>query len=128
MKAFLVGMGAGIAVGLLCAPQEGKKTRATMISRFNDLWNRAGEEDKGQIELPEHEAVAEVLNTASKHELMSVEGVGKGTANRIIKNRPYETEEEVLQEGVLPEEILERVKEQLVDEPNVNVNKARDVA
>ncbi len=128
MKAFLAGMGAGIAVGLLWVPQEGKKTRATLISRLDDLWNRAGEEDKGQIELPEHEAVAEVLNTASKHELMSVEGAGKGTANRIIKNRPYETEEEVLQENVSPEEILERVKEQLVDEHNVNVKKDRDVA
>ena len=46
---------------------------------------------------------------------MSVEGIGKGTAKRIVTNRPYETLEEVVQEGILPEQIVERVKEQLVD-------------
>ena len=41
---------------------------------------------------------------------------------RIIKNRPYGMEEEVLEEGVLPDAILGRVKEQLND-----VDKDRDV-
>jgi DNA uptake protein ComE-like DNA-binding protein len=63
----------------------------------------------------ENEAVADVLNTAKRDELMEVPGIGRGTAKRIIKNRPYEMEEEVLEKGVLPEETLERVKEQLVD-------------
>lgn len=44
----------------------------------------------------------------------SVTGPG---AKRIIKNRPFETIEEVVQQGVLPEEILDRVKDQLVDKP-----------
>jgi DNA uptake protein ComE-like DNA-binding protein len=56
-----------------------------------------------------------VLNTASKHDLMSVQGIGKGTAKKIVINRPYETIEEVVQEGILPEQIVERVKEHLVD-------------
>ncbi len=63
----------------------------------------------------EDEAVAEVLNTAKRDELMSVKGIGRATAKRIIKNRPYHNEEEVLEEGVLKEELLEKVKEELVD-------------
>jgi DNA uptake protein ComE-like DNA-binding protein len=46
---------------------------------------------------------------------MSVDGIGKGTAKKIISNRPYETVEEVIQEGVLPEVLVDRIKEQLVD-------------
>jgi DNA uptake protein ComE-like DNA-binding protein len=46
---------------------------------------------------------------------MSVPGIGPATAKRIIWHRPYESEEEALQEGVIPETTLERVKEELVE-------------
>jgi DNA uptake protein ComE-like DNA-binding protein len=62
---------------------------------------------------------------------MSINGIGKGTATRIMKHRPYESAEQVLQEGVLPEETLERVKEQLVDKRSNDKSshdKSRDVA
>jgi DNA uptake protein ComE-like DNA-binding protein len=72
------------------------------------------------------EAVADILNTANRSELMSVNGIGKGTATRIMKHRPYESAEQVLQEGVLPEETLERVKEQLIDKNSED--KSRDAA
>lgn len=107
MKTFLAGLGCGLGVGLLVAPQDGSKTRQMIAERARNIFNRFGNGQKrvpystGQI--ADDEAVADVLNTASKHELMSVEGIGKGTANRIINNRPYETSTEVVQVGVLPE-------------------------
>ena len=119
MKAFLAGLGLGAAVGVLLAPQDGRKTRSMLAERAVDWFERLqnGNQDRSEpaAKDPESEAVAEVLNTANRSDLMSVNGIGKGTATRIMKHRPYESAEQVLQEGVLPEETLERVKEQLVD-------------
>jgi DNA uptake protein ComE-like DNA-binding protein len=119
MKAFLAGLGLGAAVGVLLAPQDGRKTRTMLSERAVDWFERlqSGNQDRSKPteKDPESEAVADILNTANRSELMSVNGIGKGTATRIMKHRPYESAEQVLQEGVLPEETLERVKEQLVD-------------
>jgi len=135
MKSFLAGLGLGAAVGVLLAPEEGRKTRTMLSERAVNWFERLqnGNQDRSERaeEDPESEAVAEVLNTANRSELMSVNGIGKGTVTRIMKHRPYESAEQVLQEGVLPEETLERVKEQLVDKSSVDKSsndKSRDVA
>lgn len=118
MKSFLLGLGIGTAVGLLVAPQEGGKTRVEWGQKlrdyFQDPTQRNLEQTRAEVEI-ESEEVAEVLNTAKRDDLMSVPGIGKATAKRIIRHRPYESEEEVLQEGVLPEKTLERVKEELLE-------------
>jgi DNA uptake protein ComE-like DNA-binding protein len=121
MKAFLAGLGVGAVIGLLLAPQKGSKTWADIGEYGGKLFNRTGGRERSAYAegISESETIAEVLNTASKHDLMSVDGIGNGTAKKIISNRPYETVEEVVQEGVLPEEIVDRIKEQLVDKTAV---------
>ena len=43
MKGFILGLGVGLAVGILYAPQEGRKSRASLSDRTSDLLNRADE-------------------------------------------------------------------------------------
>jgi DNA uptake protein ComE-like DNA-binding protein len=119
MKSFFLGLGVGTAVGLLIAPQKGNKTRQNWIQLARDWFGESSEKrnlEQTRVEVEEEsEEVAEVLNTAKRDELLSVPGIGKATAKRIVKHRPYQSEEEVLEEGVLPEKTLERVKEELVE-------------
>jgi DNA uptake protein ComE-like DNA-binding protein len=119
MKSFFLGLGVGTAVGLLIAPQEGSKTRRDWTQRARDWFGESPEKrnlEQTRVEVDEEaQEVTDVLNTAKRDELLSVPGIGKATAKRIIKHRPYQSEEEVLEEGVLPEKTLERVKEELVE-------------
>jgi competence protein ComEA len=124
MKSFLFGLGVGTAVGLLLAPQAGNQTRAEWAARarswMDEVQGNVRQEPEPSGETPD--VVAEVLNTATQHDLRTVHGIGKATAKKIVENRPYESEEQVLEQGVLSEKTIEKVKEQLVEE------KDRDIA
>ncbi len=145
MKAFLAGLGIGAAAAVLFAPLKGEEARDILEKRVSRIKEnlKAKRDVMGASPKPnlhngveslkapgktaaaklgsESKAVAEVLNSADRHELMSVNGIGKTTATRIMKHRPYSSAEEVLEEGVLPEETLEHVKDELL-------HKKRDIA
>ena len=133
-KEFLMGVVVGASFGIFLAPDSGENTRRKVRQRGERLFrsgseaglqsNQSGSDSESQsgnaasgttgLELKTDQSVTEVLNHARKDELMSVDGIGDVTAKRIIRNRPYESAEEAVQEEVVPETTLEKVKEQLV--------------
>jgi gas vesicle protein len=135
-KEFLMGVVVGASFGIFLAPDSGENTRRKLRERGERLFrsgseaglqsNRSDSDSESQsgnaatgtrsgAEVGTDQSVTEVLNHARKDELMSVDGIGDVTAKRIIKNRPYESAEEAVQEEVIPEVTLEKVKEQLVE-------------
>jgi|1186.fasta_scaffold67463_2 gas vesicle protein len=123
MKSFFLGIGVGTIAGLMLAPQDGRRTRQQWVERGRSWLGRANGAQAQRLDITEDvpDPVAETLNTATKHELRSIPGIGKATADKIVENRPYETEEQVLEEGILPEKTIEKVKEQLVEEKREDV-------
>jgi DNA uptake protein ComE-like DNA-binding protein len=144
MKGFLVGIGLGTAIGLCLAPVTGSETRKKLMTRAAKLSIRLeknfdgksetledqhmppGAEETGtgpklqtgtdnQETLSTPDPVAEVLNTASKTQLRKVPGIGDATARRIIENRPFESEAEVVESKIIPETLLKKLKNKLVD-------------
>jgi DNA uptake protein ComE-like DNA-binding protein len=132
MKYFLAGLGLGTALGICLAPSAGGETRkkvkqwgADLAQRLDKQPNVADEQDGASIQAESHNAeqektaapdpVAEVLNNASKTKLRSVSGIGEATARRIIENRPFENEAEVVENNVMPEKVLKTLKDKLVD-------------
>lgn len=131
MKSFLAGLGLGSAIGLAIAPEIGSETRTKLLSwgagvaeslekRLGPAVNRGARAEGGSTndekESPStQDAVAEVLNNASKTKLRNVPGIGDATARRIIENRPFESEAEVLEGKVIPEKVLKTLKDKLVE-------------
>jgi DNA uptake protein ComE-like DNA-binding protein len=144
MKAFFTGIGLGAAIGLWLAPASGSETRKKLITSTADLAARLEKKFEGkseQLDNPAHlqtradenapaakaeargdnhetsspDPVAEVLNSASKTQLRKVPGIGDATARRIIDSRPYESEAEVVENKVIPESVLKKLKDKLVD-------------
>jgi competence protein ComEA len=136
MKGFLTGIGLGAAIGILLAPENGTETRKKLMTRAAELANsleKRLEEKSEALGGPVHaqtgagaenyevesevspDPVAEVLNTASKTQLRKVPGIGDARARRIIENRPFESEAEVVESKVIPETVLKKLKDKLVD-------------
>jgi DNA uptake protein ComE-like DNA-binding protein len=57
----------------------------------------------------------EVLNSATRQQLLSVYGIGPVLADRIIQNRPYAAAYDVVEQGIIPETIFVQLRKQLLD-------------
>jgi hypothetical protein len=60
----------------------------------------------------------EVLNSATRQQLLSVYGIGPVLADRIMQNRPYAAAYDVVEQGIIPESIFLHLKRQLLDQPS----------
>ncbi|HUS19979.1 MAG TPA: YtxH domain-containing protein [Terriglobales bacterium] len=107
MKNFVTGLGIGLGIGALLAPRSGEETRELLRSRGQELWNSAREQVGAIAEEAHAGSILEALNTVSRDKLMSIYGVGPLTADKIISNRPYDSEETFLAQRIVPETTFE---------------------
>jgi len=54
------------------------------------------------------------INTADKATLEKLKGVGSARAEAIIKGRPFKGKDELVQKNILPKDVYDGVKDQIV--------------
>ena len=54
------------------------------------------------------------INSASAEELMKVPGLTRVLADRIVRFRPYRTKADLEEQGVIPTELYDRIKDYVV--------------
>ena len=54
------------------------------------------------------------INTATEAQLKAVPGIGDVYAKRIVKSRPYNSKDQLVTKGVMPQGVYDKVKGQLV--------------
>lgn len=54
------------------------------------------------------------INRASLDELLKVPGMTRSWAGRIVRFRPYRSKQDLLDHGVLPSDVYDRIKEYII--------------
>jgi DNA uptake protein ComE-like DNA-binding protein len=54
------------------------------------------------------------INTATADQLKAIPGIGDAYSAKIIKGRPYARKDELVQKGVLPQGVYDKVKDQII--------------
>jgi DNA uptake protein ComE-like DNA-binding protein len=54
------------------------------------------------------------INRANADELMTLYGIGEARAKAIIKGRPYDRKDELVQRGVIPQSVYDGIKDQII--------------
>lgn len=114
MKLFLMGIGIGMGVGALVAPKAGNDTREFLRSRAFGLLNDVSEQAGFSKPMQQGTSVIDALNTMSRDKLLCIYGIGPLTADKIIKHRPYDSPEALLQRGIIPDSSFESLHQELL--------------
>lgn len=136
MKSFLAGLGIGIGVGMLFAPESGEVNRKKLnqrltrwsedlaqvvdesktrvqdqVASLNDRAKealRSGRKDQGR-----NAEDADSVNTMSREELMAIKGIGPVLADKVISGRPYSSPRDLLDRGVLPQSTFDELEREM---------------
>jgi DNA uptake protein ComE-like DNA-binding protein len=54
------------------------------------------------------------INTATADQLKTIAGIGDAYSAKIIKGRPYKRKDELVQKGILPQGVYDKVKNQII--------------
>lgn len=80
-----------------------------------DVATRPRSEDieASQTQARDRNSVLDLLNEASQDELIAVNGIGPALALKIVQNRPFRSEQQPLEENVLPPSAIESLRSHL---------------
>src|SRR6185503_4186820 len=135
MKSFLVGLGIGVGLGMLFAPGSGDRTRRNTwrsVTRWRDKLSQqlpgrgqAEEHSTRRSEQREEQDASgsskkrqakagggDSINSLSRDELMTVNGIGPVLADRIISGRPYSSTRDLVNRGIIAQGTLEELERQ----------------
>lgn len=54
------------------------------------------------------------LNTATKQQLMTLDGIGEARSDAIIKGRPYRAKNELADKNILPQAVYDKIKDRII--------------
>ncbi|MFO1115874.1 MAG: helix-hairpin-helix domain-containing protein [Beijerinckiaceae bacterium] len=54
------------------------------------------------------------INTATADQLDALKGIGKARAEAIIKGRPYKGKDELVQKGIIPQNVYNDIKDKII--------------
>ena len=54
------------------------------------------------------------INTATKEQLMTLDGIGDARGDAIIKGRPYKAKNELADKKIVPQKVYDTIKDQIV--------------
>jgi gas vesicle protein len=55
-----------------------------------------------------------ILNSVSREDLLGIYGIGPVMADKILANRPYTSDRQIVEQGIVPEGIFERLERELL--------------
>ncbi len=119
MKAFWAGLGISAGLSLMAIFLKNKHRESTVRGQL-DEWAHAVDATASRARSLIREAVPVgadhvSLNSVSREELLEVYGIGRVLADRIIENRPYENNYDVVERGIIPESGYRRLKAELLN-------------
>jgi DNA uptake protein ComE-like DNA-binding protein len=117
MRTFVAGLGLGFGIGVLMAPDRGEATRGRLRDAAEQALD-AGREQLNRVARKAGSLVgqneATILNTVSREDLIAIPGIGPVLADRIIKGRPYSSEEELTQKNIIPDSVFRELRRKLL--------------
>jgi gas vesicle protein len=55
-----------------------------------------------------------LLNSVSREDLLGIYGIGPVMADKILANRPYTSDRQIVEQGIIPEGIFDRLERELL--------------
>jgi DNA uptake protein ComE-like DNA-binding protein len=99
------GLSAVLTIALLCAS-------AVAVAQYPIDYNSRGEPTK--FATPSSPKQLTDINHASLNQLMKVPGITRSWAGRIVRFRPYHTKMDLLEKGVVSDQVYDRIKDYVI--------------